>query len=223
VLDDLCRAGANRSNTSIQAAAARLAQARAFVRARDADRRTADRRGRERHAGAGASSAARSSGPPAIFSRAGADFSYEVDLVRPALACHSMPPRSTQARKACCKSARLLVQAQVAQTYLALRGARRRAVSVRSTVGAYRGNARAHRPALARRRRRRARRHARDHRGRRDGIERSRSTASAPLEHALAVLVGEVRVRASPAVAEWNSALPVIPAGLPSTLLTRRP
>ena len=37
------------------------------------------------------------------------------------------------------------------------------------------------------------------------------------------MLVGEVVSSFSLPVAEWNSALPVIPAGLPSTLLTRRP
>src|SRR5256885_13285074 len=45
----------------------------------------------------------------------------------------------------------------------------------------------------------------------------------AELEHALAVLIGEVSSSFTLGVAEWNTALPVIPAGVPSTVLSRRP
>jgi multidrug efflux system outer membrane protein len=43
------------------------------------------------------------------------------------------------------------------------------------------------------------------------------------LEHALAVLVGELPSSFSLAEAEWQGGVPRVPPGLPSTLLTRRP
>jgi multidrug efflux system outer membrane protein len=45
----------------------------------------------------------------------------------------------------------------------------------------------------------------------------------ARLEHALAVLLGEAASEFRLPEAAWSTALPVIPAGVPSTLLTRRP
>jgi multidrug efflux system outer membrane protein len=45
----------------------------------------------------------------------------------------------------------------------------------------------------------------------------------AELEHALAVLLGESPSKFSLQEAEWSTALPQIPAGIPSTVLTRRP
>jgi multidrug efflux system outer membrane protein len=45
----------------------------------------------------------------------------------------------------------------------------------------------------------------------------------AQLEHAIAVLIGEVPSSFSIADVEWSTALPVIPAGVPSTVLARRP
>jgi multidrug efflux system outer membrane protein len=45
----------------------------------------------------------------------------------------------------------------------------------------------------------------------------------AELEHALAVLVGEVSSAFALREADWSTALPVIPAGVPGTVLARRP
>src|SRR5258706_420333 len=52
---------------------------------------------------------------------------------------------------------------------------------------------------------------------------RSSRRRRAELEHALAVLVGEVSSNFALPVEEWKTALPVIPAGVPSTVLARRP
>ena len=159
----------NRGNTSIQVAAARLAQARAFVRATDADRSP--------QVGVGAS-ATRAQGivggvavgqPRNIFA-AGVDFSYEAGPLRPPFACHRCRDARRPGAGGLLQSARLLVQAQVAQTYLALRALDAERALVRSTVGAYRETLHAHRAPLARGRRRRARRRACEHRGLRDRV-----------------------------------------------------
>src|SRR6185503_7847347 len=177
VLDDLVER-ANRSNTSIQVAAARLAQARAFVRATDADRSP--------QIGVGASATRAQGivggtfvGPARNIFATGADFSYEADLFGRLSHASDAATLDAQAQEGLLQSARLLVQSQVAQTYLALRALDDERSLVRSTVGAYR--------------------------------------------ETLAVLVGEIVSSFSLPVAEWSSALPVIPAGVPSPLLTRRP
>ena len=45
----------------------------------------------------------------------------------------------------------------------------------------------------------------------------------AELEHALAVLVGDAASSFSLSAGEWTTALPLIPAGIPGTVLARRP
>ncbi len=222
VLDDLVER-ANRGNTSIQVAAARLAQAKAFVRATDADRSP--------QIGVGAS-ATRAQGivggvavgqPRNIFAT-GVDFSYEADLFGRLSHATDAAALDAQAREGLLQSARLLVQAQVAQTYLALRALDAERSLVRSTVGAYRETL-----TLTERRWRAgdvaeldvARASTEVAATESDALALDRQRAG--LEHALAVLLGEVVSSFSLPVAEWNSALPVIPAGLPSTLLTRRP
>ena len=222
VLDDLVER-ANRSNTSIQAAAARLAQARAFVRATDADRAP--------QIGVGASATRAQGivggtfvGPARNIFAAGADFSYEVDLFGRLSHATDAATLDAQAQEGLLQSARLLVQAQVAQTYLALRALDDERSLVRSTVGAYRETL-----ALTDRRWRAGDVAELDVTRATTEVAATESDAlaldrqRAGLEHALAVLVGEVVSSFSLPVAEWNSALPVIPAGLPSTLLTRRP
>src|SRR5207237_853289 len=114
-----------------------------------------------------------------------------------------------QAREALLQSAGLLVQAEVAQTYLELRALDTERALVRSTVSAYRDTL-----SLTERRYRA---------GDVAELDVARDRRRAELEHALAVLVGEVSSSFTLSVAEWNTALPVIPAGVPSTVLSRRP
>ena len=119
-----------------------------------------------------------------------------------------------QAQEGLLQSARLLVQAEVAQTYLALRALDAERSLVRSTVGAYRETL-----TLTERRWRAgdvaeldvARASTEVAATESDALALDRQRAE--LEHALAVLVGEVVSSFSLPVAEWNSALPVIPAG----------
>ena len=222
VLDDLVER-ANRGNTSIQVAAARLAQARAFVRATDADRAP--------QVGVGASATRAQGivggavvGPARNIFATGVDFSYEVDLFGRLSHATDAATLDAEAQEGLLQSARLLVQAQVAQTYLALRALDAERTLVRSTVAAYRETL-----ALTERRWRAgdvaeldvARASTEVAATESDALALDRQRAE--LEHALALLLGEVVSSFSLPPAQWNSALPVIPAGLPSTLLTRRP
>jgi multidrug efflux system outer membrane protein len=222
VLDDLVER-ANSGNTSIQVAATRLAQARAFVRATDADRSP--------QIGVGASATRAQGivggavvGPARNIFATGVDFSYEVDLFGRLSHATDAATLDAQAQEGLLQSARLLVQSQVAQTYLALRALDDERALVRSTVVAYRETL-----ALTERRWRAgdvaeldvARANTEVASTESDALALDRQRAE--LEHALAVLVGEVVSSFSLPVAEWNSALPIIPAGMPGTLLTRRP
>src|SRR5688500_2850238 len=108
VLDDLVeRAG--RSNASVQVAAARLAQARAFVRSTDAERAL--------QAGLGASARRAQgiiggdAGPARNLFAAGADLSYEVDLFGRLSHASQAAVLDAQSREALLQSTRLLIQA----------------------------------------------------------------------------------------------------------------
>ncbi|MGH8724978.1 MAG: TolC family protein, partial [Burkholderiales bacterium] len=135
VLDDLVER-ANRNNASVQVAAARLAQARAFVRATDADRSL--------QVGVGASARRAQgiiggdSGPARSLFATGVDLSYEVDLFGRLSHSSQAAVLDAQSREALLQSTRLLVQAEVAQTYLALRALDDERVLVRTTLNAYR-------------------------------------------------------------------------------------
>ena len=221
VLDELIeRAG--RGNTGIQVAAARLTQARAFARATDADRSL--------QAGVGASAnrlrgiVGGSSGPARSLFAARADLSYEVDLFGRLSQASAAAGLDVQAREGLLQSARLLVQAEVAQTYLTLRALDVERALVRGTVGAYRGTLE-----LTEQRLRAGDVAELDVARARTEVAATESDAfaldrrRAELEHALAVLVGEVPSSFAMEAAEWRTALPVIPAGVPGTVLTRRP
>ena len=109
VLDDLvARAAAN--NTSIQQAAARLAEARALARTVDADRSV------QAGVGAGANRQAgidrTTTGRPGTLLNAGASVSYELDLFGRLSGASNAAALDAQSREALLQSARLLVQAE---------------------------------------------------------------------------------------------------------------
>jgi outer membrane protein, multidrug efflux system len=221
VLDELV-ARADRNNTSIQVAVGRLAQARALVRATEADRSV--------QIGANASAARvggifeNNSGPVRSLFTLGANLSYELDLFGRLAKTTEAAELDVKAREDLLQGAHLLVQAEVAQTYLALRALDEERTLVRNTLNAYRDTLN-----LTQRRYRA---------GDVAELDVSRATTEvaatesellaldrrrAELEHALAVLLGAVASEFELPVAEWTTVLPVIPAGVPSTVLTRRP
>ena len=219
VLDALVERAA-RNNTSIQAAAARLAQARALVRSADADRGV--------HAGLGAGVTRQAEpgagGAARTLASVGANLSYELDLFGRLARSSDAATLDAQAREALLQSTRLLVQADVAQTYLALRAADTERALVRDTVEAYRNTLRLTERRVqagdvaeldaARVRTDLASTEA-------EGLALDRRRAQ--LEHALAVLVGEAASSFGVAGSAANVSLPQVPAGVPSTVLARRP
>ncbi len=122
------------------------------------------------------------------------------------------------------QSTRLLVQAEVAQAYLALRALDDERALVRGTVVAYRDTLE-----LTERRYRAGDVAELDVARARTEVAATESDAlaldrrRAELEHALAVLVGDVASGFELPVAPWRTSLPAIPAGIPGTVLTRRP
>jgi len=221
VLDGLVER-ASAGNASIRVAAARLAQARAFVRSTDADRAL--------QAGLGASARRAQgiiggdAGPARSLFATGVDLSYEVDLFGRLSHASQAAVLDAQGREALLQSARLLVQAQVAQTYLALRALDAERDLVRNTLSAYRATL-----ALTERRWRAGDVAELDVARAATEVSATESEALAldrrrtELEHALAVLLGEVPSSFQVKPEEWKSELPLIPAGVPSTVLTRRP
>jgi len=219
VLDDLMmRAAAG--NDRIHVAAARLAQARALVRSTQADRLP------QAGISAGAFRGTQPQSGTQALTRlsAGADLSYEVDLFGKIARATDAAQLDAQSREALLRGAQLLVQADVAQTYFALRALDIESGIVNDTVAAYRDTLR-----LTESRFRagdvaeldvaRVRSEAAATESDALAIQRQR----AQLEHALAVLAGEVASGFSVAPIAWDVALPVIPAGVPSVVLARRP
>jgi multidrug efflux system outer membrane protein len=222
VLEDLVtRAGSG--NTGIQEAAARLAQARALVRNAQADRmpQLGLSAGASRAAGATSTSGT----VPATLSHIGANLAYEVDLFGRLARTQDAAALDAQAREALLQSTRLLAQAETAQTYLALRALDVERALVRETIAAHAGTLR-----LTERRFQagdvaeldvvRVQAELAATEAELLALDRQR----AQTEHALAVLVGEAASGFALAEApEWRTALPVIPAGVPATVLARRP
>lgn len=219
VLSDLVQR-AERSNNSLQLAAARLAQARALLQRADADRLP--------QLGV-AAGVARDTTPltgqrPTTQISVGANLSYEVDLFGRLAQAGSAAALDTQEREALLQDARLLVQADVARGYFLLRALDAERTLVQRTVGSYRGTLR-----LTERRFdagdipeldvARARSELAATESEALALDRQRSQ----VEHALALLVGESATGFGIAAAGWPATLPQVPAGVPSTVLARRP
>lgn len=218
-LDDLVERAA-RGNTSLQTAAARLAQARAVLRATDSQRAL--------QLGVGAS-AERAAQPglglaPGTVLSTGASLSYELDLFGRLAKASDAAALDAQAREALLQSTRLLVQAEVAQAYFALRALDDERTLVRDTVEAYRDTLR-----LTERRvaagdiaeldLARVRSEVAATEAEALALDRQR----ARLEHGLALLLGEPASGFRLAPSPWQTTLPRVPAGVPSTVLARRP
>jgi multidrug efflux system outer membrane protein len=220
-LDALVQRAAE-ANTGVREAAARVAQARALVRAANADRLPQLALGASVDRAAGANSP---SGPaPATLAQAGVQLAYEPDLFGRAAGRRDAAALDADAREALLQSTRLAVQAETAQTYLALRALDVERALVRETVDAYAGTLRLTQ-----------RRHQAGDIAELDVVRVEAEVAAteaealaidrqrAALEHALAVLVGEAASDFSLPVAPWATTLPLIPAGVPATVLARRP
>ncbi|MDR7333227.1 efflux transporter outer membrane subunit [Roseateles asaccharophilus] len=217
VLDDLV-ARAMTTNTTVQSAANRLAQARAALGSAQSSRLP------QLGASAGASRGALPGASATTQYSAGLNLAYELDLGGRLLHERNAAALDVQAREQLLADARLLVQANVARGYLALRALDTERDIVRDTVAAYgetlsltEKRARAGDVAdldLARVRAELAANEA-------EALALDRRRVE--LETALAVLLGEPASSFSLKPSPWTTALPAVPAGLPSELLQRRP
>ena len=221
VLDGLIERAAD-NNTDVQQAAARLLQARALAREVDSDRAVQVGLGASANRGAGFDRA-QGKQPSNLFT-AGLGASYEVDLFGRLAGASNAASLDAQAREALLQSARLVVQSEVAQLYLLVRALDAEREIMRETVAAYRNTL-----DLTERRQRagdvgeldlaRVRTELAATEAEALAVERQRTQ----VEHALAVVLGEVASTFSLPAQDWKTALPTIPAGLPSTMLARRP
>lgn len=161
---------------------------------------------------------------PYTVGQVGPSFAYEIDLFGRVRNAVRAAAYADQASARDVAAVRLGVQAQLATAYFDMRSLDARIVLLRETVDAY---ARANELT-----------NTRHDGGISSGIDVSRSQAQlagaraelsavavarANDEHALAVLVGEAPAGFSITVVDRQTPPPAIPAGLPSTLLERRP
>jgi multidrug efflux system outer membrane protein len=223
LLDDLV-ARAAAGNTNLQTAAARVAEARALLREAQA--------GLLPQVGASAG-VQRATIPPGqggspgqavTVGSTGLAASWEPDLFGKISKARDAASLDAQSRAALLQSTRLVVQSDVAQAYFGLRALDAQRALVRQTVEAYRDTLR-----LTERRYQagdvaeldlaRVQSEVASTTSQALALDRERALA----EHALAVLLGEVPSRFTLPEGDWNGALPTVPAGVPSAVLTRRP
>ncbi|WP_035051451.1 efflux transporter outer membrane subunit [Andreprevotia chitinilytica] len=209
-------------NTTVQAVAARLAQARAITRQTGSVRApqvsidaSSGRQGGEYY---------KSIGQAGTLHQLRLDASYEVDLIGRLSKRTQAARLDEQAAQSLLANARLLVQADVAQTYFAIRAVDAERALMRETLAAYRDSL-----GLTERRYAAGDVAELDVARARTEVAANESLALAldrrrqELDTALAVLVGEVPSVMSLAEGSWSDSLPAVPAGLPSAILTRRP
>lgn len=221
VLNDLAGRAGN-GNTTVQEAAARLAEARALLRSADANRapQVGVATGVSRQAGASTAGGS----TPATLATAGLNVSYELDLFGRLSQASDAARLDAQARSALLQSTLLMVQADVAQTYLQLRAVQTERMLVDEGLAAYRDTLR-----LTQRRYQAGDVAELDVARVQTEVASTESDAlalerqQAVLTHALAVLVGDVASGFVVAPTAGEAALPVIPAGVPGTVLARRP
>ena len=223
VLDGLVlRAAAN--NTDIQQAAARVLAARALLRDAQADLLP------QVGASLGASRATIQPGLGAApgqatnLGNAGLSASWEPDFFGKLTKTRNAARLDAQSREAALQSTRLVVQSTVAQAYCELRALDAERDIVRQTVAAYADTLR-----LTERRYQagdvaeldlaRVQAEVAATNSQALALDRQRALN----EHALAVLLGELPTAFTLAPADWSGALPGVPAGVPGTVLARRP
>lgn len=210
------------ANTDIQAAAARLAEARALLRSADAQRlpQIGASAGVGRQAGAQFAGGA----TPATLGTAGLNLSYEVDLSGRLSQASAAALQDAQARAALLQSTRLMVQADVAQTYLQLRAVQDERALVAQSLEIYRDSLR-----LTSRRFQAGDAAELDVARMQTEVSATESEVlaldrqQALLQHALALLAGDIAGRFSVAAGGAQAQLPQIPAGVPAAVLARRP
>ncbi|UUX95493.1 efflux transporter outer membrane subunit [Aquabacterium sp. J223] len=221
VLDDLVQRAGER-NTSLQTAAARLAQAQSLLLQAQAQRRPVI----DLAAGANRATQPLLANRPFTQDSLAARLNWEVDLSGRLARASDAASLDAEAQAALLESTRLMVQASVAQTYLALRGLDAERAIVADTLRAQRDTLR-----LTERRlsagdvgeldAERVKSELAGTESDALSVERQRQL----LEHALAQLLGEPASGFALAATDgaFDTALPAIPAGLPATVLARRP
>jgi len=223
VLDDLVTR-ASAGNTDLQQAAARVLAARALLRDAQADLLP------QVGAQLGASRATIEPGLGGLPGQAsnlgttGLTASWEPDFFGKLTRTRNAAKLDAQSREAALQSTRLIVQSDVAQAYFELRALDAEREIVRQTESAYADTLRLT-----------ERRYAAGDVAELDlarvqaevaatnsqalALDRERALQ----EHALAVLLGEMPTQFTLAQSDWAGALPGVPAGVPSTVLARRP
>jgi multidrug efflux system outer membrane protein len=206
------------ANQNLKVAAARVSQARALVGVANAERVP------QVNAGFGPSRIKPSGAPATTTWRGLVTASYEVDLFGRISDGVNAARSDYEGIQAAFQSVQLALQADVAQTYFALRQTDEELALLRDTLKLREDSVR-----LLQRRfdlgeineldLSRAKTELATARSDSIALERQR----AQLEHGLAVLLGKAPAVFGLAAAPLATVLPVIPAGLPSSLLERRP